>query len=494
MPESAASPAGVIEQPPATPTADPAGRRRAAGVVSWAMLIAGVAILVGFSWLGWRSYQAYTHLTNASADVSRLQNELKSVQTIDPAATAATVAHLQEESAAARAAVDDPVYRAATFLPWLGPNLDAVGQVTVTVDTLATDVLPPLMEVARSLRPGELAPHDATVDLAPIERASDALQRADQAVVAAQQAISGIDRSELVAPVGDAVSALSTKLTAAGSMTGTGARAARLLPPMLGADGPRDYLVVFQNLAEPRATGGIFGSFAVVHVDQGKVTVLDEGTPARTLGVFDPPVEQLSAEQLRLHTARPAVYPADVNLTPDFAVAADLFAKMYTARTGKTADGVLAIDPVALSYMMAGTGPVDVGDGVVLTADNVVSVLLSSAYDMFDDSEGNALRDAFVARAAGAAFTAVTAGGGHPEKIMAGLVKASGERRLLVWSADPAEQADLAATELAGQLPQSSGTPTIGVFLNDGGADKLGYYLSNGIAVTAGNCRADGRR
>ncbi len=67
-------------------------------------------------------------------------------------------------------------------------------------------------------------------------------------------------------------------------MTGTGASAARLLPPMLGADGPRDYLVVFQNLAEPRATGGMFGSFAVVHTDQGKVTVLDEGTPTRTLG------------------------------------------------------------------------------------------------------------------------------------------------------------------------------------------------------------------
>ncbi len=58
---------------------------------------------------------------------------------------------------------------------------------------------------------------------------------------------------------------------------------------------------------------------------------------------------------------------------------------------------------------------------------------------------------------------------------MAGLVKAAGERRLLVWSADPLEQADLAATELAGQLPQTSGTPTIGVFLNDGTGGEVGY-------------------
>ena len=48
--------------------------------------------------------------------------------------------------------------------------------------------------------------------------------------------------------------------------------------------------------------------------------------------------------------------------------------------------------------------------------------------------------------------------------------------------------------ELAGLLPQTPGRPTIGVFLNDGTGGKIGYYLSNEIAVTAGDCRTDGRR
>ncbi len=42
--------------------------------------------------------------------------------------------------------------------------------------------------------------------------------------------------------------------------TATAARAVRLLPPMLGADGPREYLLLVQNNAEQRATGGIPGS------------------------------------------------------------------------------------------------------------------------------------------------------------------------------------------------------------------------------------------
>jgi len=73
-----------------------------------------------------------------------------------------------------------------------------------------------------------------------------------------------------------------------------------------------------------------------------------------------------------------ARYPQDVNLSPDFPTAAALFAKMYTGRTGTAVDGVVAIDPVALSYLLEGTGPVDVGDGVVLTSDTVVPVLLST--------------------------------------------------------------------------------------------------------------------
>ncbi len=287
---------------------------------------------------------------------------------------------------------------------------------------------------------------------------------------------------------------MSNKLAGAASVTATGARATRLIPPMLGAKAPRDYLVVFQNLAEPRATGGMFGSFAVIHVDKGKITVVDEGTPTRTLGVFDPPIAKLSADQRALYTNRPVVFPADVNFTPDFAVAAELFAKMYTERTGNAVDGLMAIDPVALSYLMQGTGPVDAGDGVVLTSENVVSVLLSKAYREFDDGVDQAPRDAFLARAAAAAFTAVSNGSGNAQKTMDGLSRAASERRLLLWSTDPAEQADLAATQLGGRLPQTAGTPTIGVFLNDGTGGKMGYYLENKVSVAAGDCTTDGRR
>src|SRR5664279_4329784 len=169
-----------------------------------------------------------------------------------------------------------------------------------------------------------------------------------------------------------------------------------------------------------------------------------------------------------MYTERPAIYPADVNLTPDFPTAAAMIATMYTARTRTSVDGVIAIDPVALSYLLEGTGPVDVGDGVVLTPDTVVPVLLSTAYQTFDDGLNQAPRDAFLARAAGAAFGAVMSGDGDAGKIMNGLERTAAERRLLVWSTDGTEQADLATTELAGEMSNGAAAPSIGVFLNDG--------------------------
>ncbi|HEY4992576.1 MAG TPA: DUF4012 domain-containing protein, partial [Nakamurella sp.] len=478
---------------PARPgvTANPTSSKRR--IIGWSLLAAGVLVLVASAWVGWRTYQAYTHLQTASADVSQLQDEVKDITTVDPNATAQTVAGLQAEAAAARSAVDDPIYGVAAGLPFVGPNLGAIRDVTVTVDSLAMNVMPSLVDIANTLQPGELAPKDGAIDLAPIERISPLLQSADVEVNQARDRLASIDRTQLLQPVGDAVQTLSAKLGAASAVTGPGARTARLLPPMLGSEGPRTYLVVFQNPSELRATGGIFGSYAVVKADQGKVTILDQGAASRTLGFFDPAAGELSSDQQTLYSQLMAQYPQDVNFTPDYPTAAALFADMYRIRTGGVVDGVLAIDPVALSYMLVGTPGIDVGEGFTITSDNLVSTLLSTAYERFDE-RSQADRDTFLDNATSQVFATVMSGKGDPRSIIDGLRKAADERRVLVYSANAAEQADIEQTGLAGSLDAGVTPPTIGVFMNDGTAAKLGYYLHNEVHVTEGACRADGRR
>ncbi|MET0966710.1 MAG: DUF4012 domain-containing protein [Nakamurella sp.] len=467
------------------------GRRRR--IIGWSLL-GLAAVLVGASmWVGWRTYQAYTHLQNASVQVQQLQDELTDIATLDPTATAETVAGLQAETAAALDAVNDPIYRLASAVPFFGPNLDAVQLVTVNVDSLATQVMPSLVDVARNLQPAALAPKNGQIDLVPILAISPLLQNADAAVNSARSELATIDQSELVGPVADAVQAVSTKLDNAADVTGPGARTARLLPPMLGSDGPRNYLVVFQNPAEARATGGIFGSYAILTADQGRITMANQASASRTLDDLDAPLPGLQPNEEELYTELIALRPQDVNFTPDFPSAAQRFIQMYQRKFPGQVDGVLAIDPVALSYMLEGAPGIPVGNDKVITADNLVQTLLSDAYTEFPDQAQDE-RDQFLDDATGRVFSEMMSGTGDPQAILDGLRRAATERRILLYSTRQGEQTDLAQTGLAASLDADIDRSTLGVYLNDGTAGKLDYYLYNEVHVTEGACRTDGRR
>jgi hypothetical protein len=171
----------------------------------------------------------------------------------------------------------------------------------------------------------------------------------------------------------------------------------------------------------------------------------------------------------------------DVNLTPDFAVSGALAAEMWRIEFGLEVDGVISMDPVTLSYLLAATGPITLATGDVLSAENAVQLLLTDVYTRYDQA---ADQDAFFAAAAASVFTAVAGGSADPVKLLTALSKAGDEHRVLVWSAHKEDQAVLADTTIAGGLPVSDGdTKRFGVYLNDGTGSKMDTYL-DGVDVT----------
>jgi hypothetical protein len=473
-------------------------KRRRRRAVGFTLLGLGVLILLFAGWVGLRTYQAYRHLQQAADSVSKIQSQVKSVDSLDPAQVTSWVSGLAQQAHDAHDAVHDPFVSVASHLPWIGPNLAAVTEIADTVDDLANQTMPTLVDVAELTHSSALSPHNGSIDLAPIAALAAPLQEADDAVNAGRLRMSKIDTQPLMAPIGNAVTELWRALDRASSLTATGARVGRLLPPMLGAHGPRDYLVVFQNLAEARATGGIFGSYAVVHVDDGRISIAGQGSASRTIKTFDAPVMPLPKNLIDLYSDRLTTWPADVNFTPHFPTAASVFAAMYQQRSGTAVDGVVAIDPVVISYLLQGHAPIPVGQGVSLTSENLVSVLLSTVYRMFPEGTDVPARDEFLDGATSAAFSAVMGGGTDPAKLLAGVVKGAGQHRILIWSAHPSEQADLAQTSLSSPLPatdQADGTnPHVGVFLNDGTGGKLDYYLSGSVSLAAAGCDPTGGR
>ena len=282
------------------------------------------------------------------------------------------------------------------------------------------------------------------------------------------------------------------KLKEAASLSSKASYAVRLLPDMLGQHGKRHYLVLFQNNAEVRATGGIPGAFAVMTADHGRIGLGAQGS-ATDIGQFAEPVLPLTREERDLYEDKMALFPQNVNFTPDFPRSAELASAMWRRSTGTSVDGVLSVDPVALSSLLRGTGPVTLPSGEKLTADSTVPELLNGVYQRFPDPRS---QDAFFAMAARSVFAKITSGAGDPAEVLGALSRAGSEGRIYAWSAEKSEQSLLAETALGGQIPREPGEtrPFLGVFLNDGTGAKMQYFLDHQVDVKPVDCNVEGRQ
>jgi hypothetical protein len=401
---------------------------------------------------------------------------------------------LDEQASAAADITRDPTYRLAGLLPFVGDNLRAVGKVASAVEAIA-HTLPAGARLTGSLDASHLLPHAGSMDMDVVKAGSQVMLDLDGAVERATQIVGSIDRSRLVGPIDSAVLDLQGQLPGIAALSHSGANLARLVTPMLGSERERTYLLVFQNSAEPRATGGIFGAYAALGIDNGRLKIVDQGSASRDLGMFTEPVGRVDPDIEHLYGNLVATYAMDVNFSPQFPAAASRFAEMYTVRTGRRVDGVIAIDPYAISRILAARPPIELADGEVLDSSTVEELLLSAVYQRFPHSSDAPARDAYLASVTSAAFSAMVAGGGDLRATISNVKDMVDERRVMIWSAHPSEQRVLDQTPVSGLLPVDPPTrPSVGVFLNEGTGSKLGYYLDGAATLTPGDCRSDGTR
>lgn len=438
-------------------------------------------VLAAGAWSAWLVLQTQRNLTDAEDAVRRIQ---ASFETGDESGRAQAVADLKEAAGAAADRTDGVWWSAMGVVPVLGDDVKGVEALSASVDLVSRDVVAPLFEAADSLdgvvSGGRIDPDKVSALQAPVDRAATALEQA-AALVGAQD--SGSFVSSLRTRYDDYTKRVSDL---SGDLAGA-RKAVQLLPPMLGQDGPRNYLFIFQNNAEIRSTGGLPGSWAQVHVDDGRIELREQGS-AVDLNEPEPAI-QLTNEEDAVYDELPALFFQDPNFIPDFPRAAEIFNAFWDRRYPEVElDGVLAMDPVAASYLMAGTGPIQAGD-LTLTADTIVSELLSNTYLTITDPVEQDLRFQEVARAV---LGAVTSDVASPISFIQGIARAAGERRFLIAPFDESEQQILEGTPVLGGLSGDDGdTPHVDIGLNDGTGSKMSYYLRSRATVAARSCADD---
>ncbi|KQY42828.1 DUF4012 domain-containing protein [Cellulomonas sp. Root137] len=467
------------------PTVEPPRRRRrTARRIAFGILVVLVVLVVAAGWLAFRGYQAGTALLSAKDVVVDLRSV---VGDGDTQQIEARLPEIQADLAAARRATSDPVWRVAEHVPWVGAQLEAVRVVSVSLDDVVRDALPAVGRIDDVLHAQEARGTDGRIDLAPLVEAAPDIAAAAASAHTAQAAVAAIDTEALVPQLAGPVTQLQDGLAQVTGALDAGAQVAALLPPMLGVDGPRTYLLVSLNSSELRSAGGIVGAFAVLKADDGTIDLTEQRTTADLPGI-ETSILPLSDEELRFDTDRLGRWVQNAVMTPDFPRSAELLTARWERDIGTHVDGVIATDPVAVSYLLGATGAVTEPSGQQIDAGNVLQVLLRDAYLTFGDDA--AAGDAFYTGVASTIFRAVGAGQGDSRAVVDALARAGAEGRLRMWSAHPEEQKRLVATSVGAAFLTGPFPDATGVFLNDGTAGKLGYYLST--AVTVEDLRCDG--
>lgn len=455
-------------------------------VFGWVLVGAIVMCGLGIVWIGVRGTLAYQHLANVQAGASGAATAVAS----DPSAAGASLARLASDAVEARELTSDPVWTLAEGVPWVGPQLAAFGTVAASSDELLRESLLPLATSAKDVSIESFKPVGGRIET---ERLAGLVQPAQEAAEKAREAsaaIDEIDRTPLLGVTNTAVDKAGDLFSQVADAVDGLSRASQLLPAMLGRDGPRNYLLLVQNNAEWRSLGGITGTAILLRADQGSISMVEtQSATALSIGISGPVVD-LPDDIKGIYDTRPARYFHNLTQIPDFSFDGPIAREMYRMKTGIEVDGVLAVDPIALSYLLKTIGPLTLPTGDTLTADNAVPFLLNEVYLRYPDP---AAQDAVFASASGAVFQGLLEGRGSGSGLITALARASDEHRILVWSADTEEQKIIDGSSIAGELPSSDDrVARFGVFLNDGTGSKMSYYVRPDISMTWDVCRPGG--
>lgn len=463
--------------------------------IAFPIVIFVVVMIAAVVWVGVKANTIKSALDSAAGLVPQLKQEIVAS---DAQSASSTVMQLREYTSSARQATEDPVWTLASVVPWIGPNLSAVSEVSRSADDVASLGLIPLVKVYESLNWDALVPSPSGADIEPLKIAAPSVASSAYAVRASSDRLERIDTTLLWPQVAGPLNQAIDELKQASSALSSAADAASIAPAMLGAEGPKNYLLVIQNNAEARASGGIPGALAVLTLEDGRLS-LGAQSSASDVGTFTPsfPVD---LQQQQIYSTRLGKYMQDVNLTPDFPTAAGTAQAMWEKKTGQRVDGVISIDPVALSYILQATGPVAINGpelAVVksaglpneLTGSNVVQTLLSDVYAKIQQPK---LQDAYFSGVAKEIFSALSKGKGEGKALVGGITRGAEEGRILLWSATADQQSVLSKYSISGSVSGPSVSPAqFGVYFNDGTGAKMDYYVKRTVQLIK-ECPADG--
>ena len=451
-----------------------------------AAALAVLALLV----FSWQALTAVRALNDARASVDSLAN---AIATGNVPRAKAELQDFDDATSRAHHRTDGPLWWLGAHVPIVGRNLDAVSTIAEQADAIADEALPGIVRVADQVKADTFRPRNGRVDLDAVAKVLPVLNTTDRVMAKADREVSQIRVDRLFGLLQVPAGEFAQKTHEAATAAAAAADAGDLLPTMLSRTGPtRRYLLMVLNNSEVRSIGGMPGSFALIEARRGKVQMREQASNAE----FDRDLQVNVKPETRAGFTKNVGYDLrDVAIIPDFPRVAFIASRLAGSYWDTKFDGVVAIDPIALGYVLGAVGQLDIGDGMVINQSNAAQTLLNGIYLRYPllPQQAEAQDDAFE-RAARRSFDALTGGRGNSVQALRAMVQGVQEHRILMWSAHKSEQARIESTGISGSMTdrRQPHRPQVGMHLTDTSQAKLDYYLRSETRVEATKCYAGG--
>ena len=288
----------------------------------------------------------------------------------------------------------------------------------------------------------------------------------------------------LAGPVESARDAMTARLDTYGPLLDSYLTVSARLPAILGWDGPRRYLVLTQNPAELRPTGGFIGSYGIVTLDRGRlaehsfrdIALLDH---TNDYPFVKPPTELANY----LLGPTQSWQLADANWSPDFPTSAQDAIRLYANESGDTRiDGVLGITTYTIDELLTVTGPIAVPEYRATIASGETTLKTLQLTRVAQQPGDN--RKAFLSTFADRLFAALF---GLPPRQWGDLLGQAdtfrSQRLLLAWFKNPDDQELVARGAVDGAVRQDPGDYVYPVDSNVAPASKLNAITTRSLRL-----------
>lgn len=448
---------------------------------SWRVRLAAFAI-IGFVVVASAiaAASAFSTRTKLLAARDRANAAIHAANEGDSARAMTLFAEAERDFAAADDRLGSIVNVPSLIVPVVGSNMHAARELT----RVGLELSRAGHDLTEQINSDQLHLVDGRIPLDSVAEVAPELDDAARILARSKKAIDDLPRSYLVGELKDGVHQLRADLSDAAHNATTAAEAARVAPQLLGDGGPRRYLLLVQNPAELRGTGGLVGNWGILSAENGDIR-LDSLERLQTLNAARRGQKKLHAPQDyvdRYGQYDPAGTFQNANMSPDFPTAAAVMADVYEQSFDTRVDGVLAVDPLGLQALLQLTGPVRVPDWrVPITAENVVDTTLRDAYQAFARTPERA---DFLGDVARAAIDRATSGDlGSLSEVSRVLGKSAHEGHFLLWLDDAKNQQIVDAIGIGGRLMLPRGD-SLHVSNTNASANKLDYYLERAISYS----------